>query len=332
MRVSWQLFLGNAVVLTIAIAVLSLSPLTVSHPVSAVELAELIVGLAVLFAINSLIIRTSMRPLRELEQAIERVGAPDRSLQVLVRRGDEVGAVALAFNEMMQRLDHERANTTRAVIEAQEEERGRVAAELHDEVGQSLTVLLLRLKLLRDQAPEGMQEGLAELADAIRATLSEVRGLAARLRPGALDDLGLVSAVKGLQEVAGEASGLRIGVEADLGEDLSRDQELVVYRVAQEALTNVLRHAQATRASVRLHAVGGQVRLSVTDNGVGWGPAEADRRGFAEGTGMSGMRERARLVGGRFTVTSEPGSGTAVELAFPIGPGTGSDTTQRTNA
>jgi signal transduction histidine kinase len=193
----------------------------------------------------------------------------------------------------------------RRVVQAQELERRRLSRELHDETGQALTSILLGLRALED-APSA--EGFAELRQRIVETLQDVRRLAVELRPKALDDFGLVPAVERLTETI-RTDGLHVDLEAQLGpERLPPDVETTLYRIVQEALTNVVKHANARHVSILLVRKPKSVTVVIEDDGRGLGPA-ANGEG---GMGLLGMRERLDLVDGRLQVESTEGSGTTV--------------------
>lgn len=212
---------------------------------------------------------------------------------------------------MLDRLEAERAASRHRALAAQEAERHRIAQELHDQVGQSLTVVLLGLKQLESQSSPELAGELAEVRDSVRAGLDDVRRVARQLRPGVLDDLGLHSALAALAtEFSAVGRHVRRRVAPGLP-DLSPEVELVLYRVAQEALTNVARHAEARQVEVSLGRLGDAVVLEVVDDGVGIEDLEP-------GTGMEGMREQALLVGGRLDVVGGDGAGTTVRLVVPV--------------
>jgi two-component system, NarL family, sensor histidine kinase UhpB len=226
---------------------------------------------------------------------------------------EEVERIELAFLRMMRRLEAERRRAGSAALQAQEQERARVARDLHDEVNQSLTGLLLRLEAAREQAPPELEVELEETKTLANQAMRELLSLARQLRPTALDDLGLAAAIGGqVEQLARGEIETELRVEGDFS-DLGDDAQLVVYRVAQEALSNAARHSGARRIEVRLRrTAGGGVALEVADDGRGFAFDEAEK-----GLGISGMRERALLVGGELTIESRPGRGTTVRLAVP---------------
>jgi two-component system, NarL family, sensor histidine kinase UhpB len=301
-------YLANAAVLVAAVLVLMASPATVSNPVSPQEAAVLVLGLAALGAVNWWWTARLLRPLSTLRRAVERRDAPDTVDRVEITGSDEFSMLAAAYNGMLDRLSAERRSAARVALEAQEAERGRVAAELHDEVGQALTGVLLRLSLLGDRLPEPASGEVTEMRETVRGTLDEVRAISTRLRPGLLRDLGLLAAVRGLAREASDASGIDIRLDLSTRVALDDERELVCYRVVQEALTNVLRHSGAATAWVTLRADSGHVLVEVRDDGV-W-------KSGRPGTGLAGMRERAHLVSG--TLSVEHGTtGTNVVLQMP---------------
>jgi two-component system sensor histidine kinase UhpB len=197
------------------------------------------------------------------------------------------------------------------MLAAQEGERRRFARELHDQVGQTLTALMLEVGHAAERAPEVRTE-LLEAQEAARALSHDIREIVRQLRPEALDDLGLTSALTVLGEQFSERSGIDLRRRFAPGlPPLDSEAELVLYRVAQESLTNVARHAHASRVELSLVAIEAGVRLEVTDDGHGL-------NGAAPGNGIRGMRERALLVGGRLTVASPSAGGVSVCLDVPV--------------
>jgi two-component system, NarL family, sensor histidine kinase UhpB len=226
---------------------------------------------------------------------------------------EEVERIELAFLRMMRRLEAERRRAGSAALQAQEQERARVARDLHDEVNQSLTGLLLRLEAAREAAPPQLEAELAETKALANQAMRELLSLARQLRPTALDDLGLAAAITGqVEQLAHGEIDVSIATDGDFS-DLGDDAQLVVYRVAQEALSNATRHSAADHVEVRLRRLeSGSVELTVADDGRGFAFDESEG-----GLGIAGMRERALLIGGELTIESRPGHGTTVRLHVP---------------
>lgn len=278
MPLFWKIFLSNGLVFGLATSVIVIAPVQVSQRPLASEIAVLGVGLTLMLVVDAILLRVSVTPV-------------DRAL-------DELRAEQRAAN----------ART----LAAQEAERHRIAADLHDEVGQSLTVVLLGLKSLESRVSAEIATELNLIRETARDGLDDVRRVAARLRPGVLSDLGLVSALSSVCTDLGATTGLEVVRRFGRGiPPLSQEQELVIYRVAQEALTNVARHAQASSVSVALGKVGERVVLEITDNGT----ATAAPR---PGTGLTGMQERALLIGATVSVLPRPGHGLTVRLEVPL--------------
>jgi two-component system, NarL family, sensor histidine kinase UhpB len=314
----WRLFLANGAVLALVVLLLAVTPIEIRAPIVTLEqFLVLIAGLAVMLAINLFLLRRVLYPLRRLTELMQSVDPerPGRRLDDVALRHPDVGKLAAAFNGMLDRVEYERRESARAALAAQERERLRVARELHDEIGQSLTAVTLQAERAADNGAADPTAELRRIADDVRDSLDDVRRIARELRPEALDDLGLVNALITLCSRVGAQGELRVERQLETGlPPLEPDVELVIYRVAQESLTNVVRHARASRATVSLKPENGAVILRVRDDGRGL-PIE-----LPKGTaGMAGMRERALLVGGRLAIRSEPDRGTEVELEIPAG-------------
>jgi signal transduction histidine kinase len=204
--------------------------------------------------------------------------------------------------------------TVQRIVDGQEQERRRLSRELHDETGQALTSILLGLKSIEDaQGTDRFPAALAELREIVVATLQDVRRLAVELRPKALDDFGLVPALERLTSSFAEQTGIAAHLESRLPEArLSSEIETVLYRVVQEALTNVVKHAQAEHVSVMLYSKPGRVAVVIEDDGRGFGAG-----GEPDGIGLLGMRERVGLVGGSLAVESSSGVGTTIVVEVP---------------
>jgi len=313
----WRVFATNAAAMSLAFAGLVFAPVTVSVPVSATEVIVLAIGLVVLLAFNLLLLRPAFRPLDRLADTMRRHDPLSPGERVPVDGEPDVAALAQAFNEMLDRLEFERRESARLALRVQEDERSRIARELHDEVGQTLTGVMLQVEGLAAKIPKELREQLEELRETARGGTEDVRRIARQLRPEALEDLGLRSALASLATSFGEQAGIQIQrrLEADVA--LSEEQELVIYRVAQEALTNVARHADARRVELSLDDVSGQTVLIVRDDGRGLSPGT-----LPSSRGIRGMRERAMLIGAQLEINSQPGGGTEIRLSIPHDPGT----------
>jgi two-component system, NarL family, sensor histidine kinase UhpB len=271
------------------------------------------------FLLNTLLLRRRFEPLERLLAMMERVdlSRPGRRLSLdRDMRGvsTDIDRLAASFNRMLERLERERRRSGEMVLQAQEEERKRIARDLHDEVNQALTALLLRIEAAAQDAPPALREELAETKRIANQAMGELLDLARQLRPTALDDHGLVAALRTHvreQDRRGPAS-ISFWADPRVG-DLPSDVQVVIYRVAQEALVNAARHSGATRIEVSLEAGPEAVSLLVNDNGSGFTFADEGK-----GLGLSGMRERALLVGGRLEIDSRPGKGTTVTLEVPL--------------
>ena len=230
-----------------------------------------------------------------------------------VRLAESLATRAAVAVELSQRVSRD---VVRRVVEAQELERARLARELHDETGQALTSILLGLKSLDDRAAtESDRAAVGELRDLVVATLQSVRRLAVELRPATLDDFGLVPAIERLRDVVEEQSGISVDVQSNLGDArLPSETETALYRIVQEAFTNVLKHASASRVSVRLDRGTDSLTLVVHDDGRGFDPAKPR----AGSLGLAGMRERVALLGGHLTIESSEDAGTMVKAEVPI--------------
>jgi len=289
--------------------------------------AALVLGFAVAFTIviNVGLLQRRFRPLEQLVDQMERadLSRPGANLSVAESPGgpEEVERLHHAFVRMLERLEAERRRSSSAALDAQEEERARVARDLHDEVNQALTGLLLRLEAAREKAPPELAGELAEIRALASRALQELLKLARQLRPTALDDLGLKAALDRHLTDLERQSEITTTFEAsgDIA-SVPQDVQIVAYRVAQEALSNAVRHSGAARVAVRLERQDGSFELSIADDGQGFTFDQASR-----GLGLAGMRERALLVNGDLQVESRPKVGTSVRLRVPIRVGDDSD-------
>jgi two-component system sensor histidine kinase UhpB len=276
----------------------------------------LLIALAVfgVVLLNSILLRRRLEPMGRLVETMASVDLATPGVRADVSRGaaDEVRRLSASFNRMLERLEHERRESGGAVLRAQEAERSRIAQDLHDEVNQSLTAIKLRLRATSEAAPSSLQEELRESQRLVTQAMEELLQIARRLRPTALDDHGLLPALASQVADFGDSTGIhstfrRHGAVPPLGDE----EQLVIYRVTQESLSNVAQHAGARHVDVDLSFVGRTV-LRVSDDGCGFRPATSGRTRL----GLSGMRERALLAGGRLEVFSAPGAGTTIELTM----------------
>jgi two-component system sensor histidine kinase UhpB len=315
----WRLALVNVSVLVAVALLLALAPVTISVPVRPTELLIIALGLLVTTATSVLLVRRTLGPLQQLTEVMRSVDPmePGRRLTDVDVSSSEVAALTESFNAMLDRLEFERRESARRALTAQEHERLRIARELHDEIGQTLTAIALEAERAAEGGSGLDRESWQRVADWGQQSVEDLRRIARELRPEALDDLGLINAFIALCN--------RVAAQGDL--EITRrlpdrlpphdpDIDLVVYRVAQEALTNVMRHSGAARATVTLEVRGSHLHAAVTDDGHG---IEEGERGDSK-TGLAGMRERAMLAGGALTIRSGPGKGTSVELEVPLQP------------
>lgn len=311
MSLFWRVFAINAGVLATATGLVLLGPVSVSTHFVLTEALILCGGLAVMLVANALLLRVGLAPLQRLTRAMRTIDLLDPGPRPAVTGHAGIADLISTFNAMLDRLEAERATSNARALSAQEDERRRIAQELHDEVGQTLTAVVLELRRVADAAPEPLRAPLRQVQETTRGSLDEIRRIARRLRPGVLEELGLAAALRALfAEVAVHS---HVTVRRDLAADLpplDDATELVIYRVAQEALTNTVRHARARHVAIALRRHGDGVRLEVRDDGRGVGDA-------AEGAGVRGMRERALLVGARLRIAPAPGAGTVVRLDVP---------------
>jgi two-component system, NarL family, sensor histidine kinase UhpB len=301
----WRVFAINAALLVVATLLLALTPATIHARIAIVEGLDLAGGLAVMLAANLLLLRHTLRPIDHLVERMRKIDLLQPGQRIPEEGGVEVTELTHAFNEMLERLETERRESGQRALRAQEAERLRIAGGLHDEVGQVLTGVLLRLD---DD----------ETKQAVRQALEEVRRIARELRPEMLEQLGLVSALTELSRKFAESSGVQVErhFAADLP-PLSDDAELAVYRVAQESLTNIARHSGASRVEIALQPGPASVVLRVVDNG--HGIREPDAFSLNGHGGLRGMRERALLVGGALAIKRGSTGGVEVRLEVPAG-------------
>ena len=277
-------------------------------------------GFAISFAVNFLAIRLALDPLDRLQAAVDDARGGRMDVRVsLGRLSDErFDRLADAFNRTLDRLAQDSCQLhqlSQALLQAQEDERQRVARELHDEAAQALTSLLLRLRLLeRAETPAAAHEHVVELRRLTAQALEDVRKVALELRPTILDDLGLAAALAWRVDEFNAAGSAHAALEiVGLDGRLPRQVELTCYRLVQEALTNISRHAGATSVRIAVGRAPALLDLQIRDDGVGF-----DAAAVSPGLGLRGMRERLALLGGDLAIDSQPGTGTELRASLPL--------------
>jgi two-component system, NarL family, sensor histidine kinase UhpB len=307
LAVNLLLVAGTALVATVAVD---------AHMTQGIRGREaLVLGLAIAATLlgNWLLLHRRFEPLDRLISSMEDIDLANpvqRQLPSHRRDSAEVRRLDAALQRMIHRLESERLEAGRAAIQAQEQERRRIAQDLHDEVNQALTAVSLRLQASIERAPADLRRELAETKRLSTQAMEELLTLARKLRPAVLDDHGLLPALHSQVGDFADQTGIRARFSSrGTPPQLTPEQQLVIYRVTQESLSNIAQHAEAKTVDVELSFIGRTV-LRIKDDGRGF---KTMRRG---GLGLSGMRERALLVGGRLTVWSDPGRGTRVELTI----------------
>lgn len=313
--------IGTAIGIALAAAYVRDAP---ERPVAELVGVLAAVGVAVSVGVNALILRLALSPIQLLERTagcVQRgeldARAPlsplaDRELERLTRTFNGALDATEAYRERLREV-------ARRSLRAAEEERKRIARELHDETAQTLAALLLRIRVARGRpGAEPLLPLLDEMRSEIGEALEGVRRFARGLRPPALEELGLAPALESHARALAEATGTEIALEAAaLDGMLSPEAELALYRIVQEALSNVVRHADARQVSVRLAVGRGAVVATVEDDGRGFTATE-EMRSEGGGLGLFGMRERAAYLGGAVEIRSQPGSGTVVRAEIPV--------------
>lgn len=298
-------------------------------------------GIALSLIVNYLIVKTTLRPMDDLIERVDRVQAgPIERERLPENLSPNLRHLAIAINGMLDRLDertlHMRALTQRA-INAHEEERKRIARQLHDDTAQSLSMLIITLERLDGDLPANLAQARARLLAAhelANRTLKDLRQTAYDLRPTMLDDLGLAPAIRWYARSRLEEAGIRVRLDiaAETAGQLPPELATTLYRIAQEAMTNIVRHADATAATIELTRRNQHVCLRIEDDGCGFDAAQIPAQAVRlQHLGLLGIRERAELVGGTVRLLSQPGHGTCLEVTLPLEE-TGADHEQGTRA
>jgi two-component system sensor histidine kinase UhpB len=270
------------------------------------------------------LVRLAFRPLDDVSEAMKAIRAGHRGIRVPEVTDDpQMEELSKSLNAMLNSLDNQRKRAAASVIKAQEEERKRIARELHDETSQSLTSLIIGIRMVQEVVPKAlpeMRDRLRLINDQAHETLNEVHNMAIRLRPSVLDDLGLSAALRSYSKEFSENTGIAVNLQLlAMNQRLTPELETVLYRVVQEALTNVARHAGADECRVTIRRKETSILGIIEDNGGGFDPqlvmmSEEHGRGL----GLHGMKERIELVGGSLEFESRPTEGTTIMIEVPI--------------
>lgn len=286
-----------------------------------------IVGLVLSAAINVVVLRAALGPLARLQDVVTRVRKGDLSVRALPSplADADIARLAETLNQVLddvQRYEGQVRALSGQLIRAQEDERQRISRELHDDTGQVLTLLLIRLKLLESlSGAEELKDQIAELRGLVAGAIDQVRRLALNLRPPTLDQLGLLPALRSLVTTYSESTHMPVKLRLTENPiDLTPERTIAVYRVVQEALTNTAKHAGARKVDVAVEVFGQRLSIMVHDDGLGFAPESLPGHGSrgGPGVGLFGMEERARLAGGSLKIISAPGEGTTVRLTIPL--------------
>jgi two-component system sensor histidine kinase UhpB len=299
----WRLLVPNVTVLAVACVVLIVEPADGRIP-------ALAGGLVVMVVANAVLMRRATAPLTRLTSLMRAVDPlkPGQRLPV-PRPQSEVTLLAEAFNDMLDRLETERRESGKRVLGEREADRRRVAAELHDQIGQTLTAVGLQVDRLLPKVPPPLEPEIRDIRDGVLGCVDDVRRIARELRPEALDTLGLIAALTNLSDRITRRTGVQIirTLDRDLP-PIDDDVAVTIYRIAQESMTNAIRHAKATTLELTLRVDDARLHLAVCDDGEGFDASDA--RG-----GIRGMRERALSIGATLRIERRPtGNGTEVVL------------------
>ena len=282
-----------------------------------------VVGWLVSVALNFLVLQIAFRPLMDLGKVMKRVQAGERSLRAPMTGVDpEADQLARTFNMMLEAIDDGTRLRASQIINAQEQERKRIARELHDETSQVLTSLLISLAILEESTTtQEARDRIADTRKLAHQTLRAIRSLSIDLRPSALDDLGLLPALRWYIKEYQQKCSIEVEFAATgFKERLPAEMETALYRIVQESLTNTARHANASRVVITMKEDTDAVYATITDNGCGFDVGSILKSPDQErGLGLAGMSERALLLDGTLNINSSPGHGTSIEVYIPLG-------------
>ena len=313
-----RVFAVNAFILAVSVSLLAFTPISIDSATTAAQLVFLLVGLAVMLAANAALLRLSLAPLRRLTDLMRTADLLRPGVRLRASGSTEIAAVITAFNSALERLETERRTSTQRVINAQEAERRRIAQELHDQIGQNLTAVMLELERVQAYVPSTAGEVISDAQELARETLDDLHRISYQLRPAVLDDFGLVSALETLCRSISNRVSVEISCEiCEPPVPLEPQEELAFYRVAQEALTNAIRHSGCSSVAVSLMKDARFISLAIRDDGVGMGTLTSTV------SGVRGMRERAVIIGAQLVLRNRDSGGLEVLLLLPREAGAG---------
>lgn len=279
-------------------------------------------GLSLSILTNYLLVKLAFRPLDDVTDTMKAIRAGHHGIRVPEITDDpQIEELSKSLNSMLNSIERQRKRAAASVIQAQEEERKRIARELHDETSQSLTSLVIGIRMVEEMpaATPEVRERLSNISELAHATLNEVHTMAIRLRPSVLDDLGLSAALRSYIKEFSENTGIKVDLQLlAMAERLSPEMETVLYRVVQEALTNVARHSGAETCRVSLQRKEGKIGGTISDDGKGFDSQMVMMSDNGRGLGLHGMKERIELVGGSMWFESRPGEGSMISLEVPV--------------
>lgn len=323
MPVLFRVLIANCVVLVLG-ALLGTALVTEIHgnSRSSVFIGFILVGILLSIVVNFVLLKIAFDPLTRLRDTMRRVAAGDMSLRAPISGYDpDADELAATFNSMLARLDEITKSRAAQILRAQEAERKRLARELHDEASQALTSLTITLAMVENSTTDpATREGVAHAREVAHQTLRNIRDLSRDLRPSALDDLGLLPALRAYIKEYQQKYEIPLTFSTTgFKERLPNEIETALYRIVQEGLTNIARHAGATQIDVTLTERAGVAQVRMHDNGRGFNSSAPPSKPSTEGgLGLTGMRERVMLLDGHIAIASQPGHGTTIDITIPL--------------
>ncbi len=285
------------------------------------------VGTRLSLVTNWIIVFSALRPLYELRKVVERIraGQTDIDTRPLIGTDPNISLTALTLNTLIAELEDRNLKLralSSSMITAQEEERKSIARSLHDDTGQALSTLVFQLERLEDKLPAEdaeLRDKLTGLKHLAANTLGELRKIIYGLRPTILDDLGLVSAIRWYARTNFEPAGIELKIEADEANlEISPDLATILFRISQEAINNIVKHANASQVAIRIWKENGRTLLSIQDNGIGFDLTQVSTQALKlQHLGLLGVQERAKLADGEAIIDSRPGQGTCLQISLP---------------